>query len=534
MKLHTASRKLIIGLAAVLFFASCSAFSSISSASAESDSSSQATSSQAAYRRLSLSDDAAWSAAVAAGQIREGSVLVKTDSAFDASALASLGATETGRIALGGATWLRLSVAAGTERGVIASLRAVAGVEVAEPENMLHMPKGESVSGEVNGTSADIKALSAGALDDPYVASAEYSLTISHAIEAYENSAYALDGTKVAYAAALDTGIDLAHEEFIDSSGASIVALAKSAFKRNSATSYTYIGTDNPFVSITVGNKENWDDDGHGTHVAGIMGALGNNGKGTAGVMWKGLKLISYKVLADYEADNDQGSGSDWAVFGALEDLADWWAVQGNHPDTTQITLPVNMSLGSSYASSFEIEAIAYALKKNVLVFAAMGNDGSATVEYPAGYSGVVAVGATTGIDTKAEFSTSGSWMSVCAPGYDIISTYNGSSSDYEWLSGTSMAAPFVTGLAAYMLACAPDLEPGQVKAVLEQTADKIGDATGYSSDFGYGRVDALASLDLATGKSGTLPAAGVSYSVASIVVSVTASGSALKNQWSP
>jgi hypothetical protein len=511
---------------AFALLASAFLYSACSASLATQASPSAAAHGQAAYGRLELSSDSAWQRAVAAGKVVEGSVLVKTSAGFDAAVLAALGASETGSLELPGGTWRRLSVAAGSERSVISALRGTTGVRAAEPENLLHMPKGESGSSAISGSSVNIKGLGTEGLNDPYVGSAEYGLAIAHAIEAY--AAYPLSG-KVAYAAALDTGINLAHDEFIDSTsgtGASIVVRAMSAFTRNSDGSYTFVGNEKSFTTVTSG--ANWDDDGHGSHVAGIMGALGNNGQGTAGVMWKGLKLISYKVFADDERGSS-GSGTDWAVYGALLDLADWWAVASNHGDTTQVTLPVNMSLGGSYAGSFEMEAIAYALEKKLLVVAAMGNEGSATVEYPAGYSGVLAVGATTGADALADFSSTGKWMSVCAPGSDIVSTFNGDS-DYAWESGTSMAAPFVTGLAAYVLAYVPLLEPDQVKAVLEQSADKIGGATGYTTDFGNGRVDAKAALELATDPA-KLPESGSSYSLAALVVSVTANGSALADQ---
>ena len=503
-------------LAAILA-ASCSGYSSATTESATASGSTQAS-----YKRLDIADDSAWNAAVEAGKVRQGSILVKTRTSLDPELVSELGATEAGSFQARGYTWSRLALAEGSERSAIASLREAAGVLIAEPENILAIPEGERGSSISKNVETESKALGdASVLDDPYVSSAEYSLTIADAIDAYRAGAYPLDGSEIAYAAVLDTGINLEHEDFLDSEGASIVVLAKSAFTKNGSASYTYIGDTKPFVE--VGSGENWDDDGHGSHVAGIMGAVGNNGVGTAGVMWKGLKLISYKVLTDYESvalGASSGSGSDWAVYGALKELADWWAVSTNHEDTAQVTLPVNLSLGSSYASSFEIEMIAYALERKVLVFAAMGNDGRTTVEYPAAYSGVVAVGATDGMDERAEFSTTGTWMSVCAPGFDIISTFNGSSSDYEWESGSSMATPFVTGLAAYLLAYAPNLEPDQVKTVLEESADLVGEATGYTKEFGYGRVNVKKALELATGSS--LPASGSVYSGALFTIRVT------------
>jgi thermitase len=518
----------VIVAAIVLPILACSNFLTSSGSKSSTSSSSTA---QAAYAKLDVTDSSAWADAVSAGNVRQGTVLVKTGSSFSSSSFAALGATQTGSIsvsALGG-TWRHLSVANGTEAATILALRKITGVLVAEPEMRLHLPENETrtkptgLPYSVVSTSAlTTKSTSYGitsstVLDDPYVASAEYSLTIAKAINAY--STYPLDGSETAYAAVLDTGLNMNHEEFL-ASGISIVVRAKSAFSRNSSTSYEYVGDGGSFVDVTI--PSNWDDDGHGTHVAGIVGALGNNGTGGAGVMWSGLKLISYKVITDYPADtaSKEGSGSDWAVYGALKDLTTWWAGFTH----TQKTLPVNMSLGSYYASEFETEMITYALQNNVVVIAAMGNDGKTTAEYPAAYTGVIAVGATNGDDTIAPFSTSGSWISVSAPGADIISTYIPSSSDYEYESGTSMATPFVTGLSAYAFAYAPTLLPDQLKTVLMESADSI-NGSSYSSistSYGAGRVNVLNTLNLATGTSGPVPASGSVYSPYPITITVT------------
>lgn len=483
--------------------------------------------SQASYRVLDIADASAWAAATQAGSLRAGALLVKTGPGFDPAVLAGLGAVENGSIAMAAGTWRHLSVPAGSERTIALALRSKPGVLSVSPEQRLRLPAGEISSASL-ASGAVARSLGTSALDDPYVGSAEYSLAITHAVDAYATGAYAL-GSKVAYAAVIDTGIDLAHEDF-NANPVSIVVRAMSAFTRDAnGTTYTYVGDGQPFVAVQAG--ANWDDDGHGTHVSGIVGALGNNGKGMAGVMWSSLKLVSYKVITDHENTATNGSGGDWAVFGALKDLADWWSNSGayatttQHADATQVTMPVNMSLGSPGAGPFEMEVLAYALKKNVLVCASMGNDGRTTAEYPAAYTGVIAVGATDGADNLAAFSTRGPWMSVCAPGFDIISTFNGSSSDYEWDSGTSMAAPFVTGLAAYLLAFKPSLAPDQVKTIIEESADRIGGASGYSPEFGWGRVNVKAALDLATGSS--TPLSGSVYATGDLIVTLTSSSSA-------
>ena len=436
---------------------------------------------QAAYAKLDATDSSAWVTAVSAGDVRQGTILVKTGPSFSTAALAPLGATQTGTIAGLGGTWRHLSVVAGTEASTILALRKTQGVQVAEPEMRLHLPSNETkvktpgLPSSVLATSAMTQSASKGitsstVLDDPYVASAEYSLTITNAITSYGTYLPGGSGSVPVYAAVIDTGLNMTHKDFQDTSGNLIVSYAKSAFTKNSNGTYNYVGDEQKYTAgnltnfATVPLGSNWDDVGHGTHVAGILGAVGNNGVGIAGVMWSGLKLISYKVFTNNESDYLNGSGSDWAIYGALADVTNWWATSANHSSSTQVTLPVNMSLGGYYASEFEMEMISYALQHNVAVIAAMGNDGRTTAEYPAAYTGVIAVGATDGTDQITPFSTSGSWIAVSAPGLDIISTYNGSSTDYEYDSGTSMATPFVTGLSAYTLAYAPALAAGPIE----------------------------------------------------------------------
>ena len=536
MRNITVLRFALWGLAALSILACANPVGSSSSAAASSTSSSSA-----AYAKLDVSNSTAWAAAVAAGDVRQGHVLVKTGSNFSSSSLTALGATQTGSISILGGTWWHLTVPTGSEPSTILALRKIKGVMAAEPELRLKLPTNETRTRPTGLPSSLLSSLSMsktkslvsgsavstyysevfGTDPDPFLASMEYSLEITNAYEAYNTyNPSKLSSSNYAYAAQLDTGLNFPHEDF---SGLTIKH-PMSAFTRNSATSYTYVGDGGSFVSMDT--TENWDDDGHGTHTAGIIGAVGDNGTGGAGVMWSHLKLIPYKVLTDYETDSEDGSGSDWAVYGALLDVAAWWATSGNHSDSSQVTLPVNMSLGGYYASEFEIEAIDYALEKNVVVVAAMGNDGRITAEYPAAYSGVIAVGATDGTDTVASFSTRGSWMAVSAPGVDIISTYNGSDSDYEYDSGTSMATPFVTGLSAYTLAFAPSLYPDQLKTVLMEEADSIDNSsyTSVSSSYGAGRVDVYNTVTTAVSSP---PSSGSVYCTEPVTITVTVSGTA-------
>ncbi|MBN1519659.1 MAG: dentilisin complex serine proteinase subunit PrtP [Spirochaetales bacterium] len=458
--------------------------------------------------------------------VNYGYVIVKTDDGFDVSRFEALGAEVAGSFTLRNApgTYWRLYKTTGVAQ-LISRLRYQRGVAYAEPELV-----SKRVLPVVENASA--RSLTSGDLaDDPRAQSSEYSLAITQALDSYKAVADGGNGygTNEVYVGVIDTGINMAHEDFWydddenpTTQDVSIVEYAKSAFIKAADGTMTWVG--DGVDHVTVPSGENWDDQAHGTHVSGTIAARGDNGVGVAGVAWKNVKLISYKCFADA----DSGSGSDWSVYYGLADLADWKVANG----VTQATIPVNMSLGGSYAGSFELEMINYALTRGVLPIVAMGNDGMRMGQFPASYQGVVAVGATNGKDEKVHFSNTGHWISVSAPGYDIISTGNGSAywngdpwgnvvrqTEYQWMSGTSMATPFVTGMVGYLLSFDPTLTPYQVKRVLELTADDLG-AAGFDEDFGYGRVNVLDAATMVRTGTG-LPADNSHYLNTKIVATV-------------
>jgi type VII secretion-associated serine protease mycosin len=223
------------------------------------------------------------------------------------------------------------------------------------------------------------------------------------------------------------------------------------------------------------------DDHGHGTHVSGIIAAAANNGIGIAGVA-PHCKIMPVKVLgADGKGDTQN------IVAGIV------WAA--NHGAKV-----INMSLGGTGGSRALMEAVQYAQSKDVVCVAAMGNDGKNSQEYPGGYPGVIAVGATDEQDQITDFSNFGSWISVCAPGQDILSTLpthivtvnreEGKETSYDSMDGTSMASPFVAGVAALIRSQFPNLTAAQVKQRIERTSDDLGPA-GFDVHFGFGRVNA-------------------------------------------
>jgi subtilisin family serine protease len=216
-----------------------------------------------------------------------------------------------------------------------------------------------------------------------------------------------------------------------------------------------------------------WDDDnGHGTHVAGIVAAVDNE-IGVIGVA-PGASLYGVKVL------NKQGMGYVSDVILGIE-----WAIT-NGMDV------INMSLGSSSDVQSLHDACDTAYATGIVLVAAAGNSGDTNpdndVLYPARYSSVVAVAATDKTNTRASWSSDGPEVELAAPGVSIYSTYKGGG--FATLSGTSMACPHVSGTVALILEDNPTLTPDAVRATLRTTADDL-TPTGVDNFTGYGLVDA-------------------------------------------
>lgn len=243
------------------------------------------------------------------------------------------------------------------------------------------------------------------------------------------------------------------------------------------------------------GDNDPTDDQGHGTNVAGIACASGNNSIGYAGVDWN-CRLMTMKGL---NASNN-GFYSWWAdaIYYAVDN--------GAHV--------LNMSMGGSGSSITLQNAVNYALSNNVTIVVSMMNFNNNTAYIPASYTGVIAVGSTDPDDTRtAPFfwsNTSGSCygnhISVVAPGNYMYGLSNTSNTDYSsYWGGTSQATPLVSGLATLLLAQTPGLIPSQIKSVIEATAeDQVGDpgedVAGWDQYHGYGRINANYALSVMTG----------------------------------
>jgi subtilisin family serine protease len=288
--------------------------------------------------------------------------------------------------------------------------------------------------------------------DDPYYAY-DYALVDGpddHDIDAPDAWGKRTGCAKVAV---LDTGIDTDHPD-----------LAANVNKSDDKPNNGKDDDKNGYVDDTYGYNaikgkgSGEDDNGHGTHAAGIVAARGNNTTGNAGVCWS-AKLGAVKFM------NSKGKGSTSDAIEGIE-----YAVKTGYKI-------VNCSFGSSSKSEALHDAVDYAQSKNVLLVVAAGNDGKnidKSPVYPASYgdSNILAVAASTSSDTLASFSNYGSeGVDVAAPGDDIFSTYSGGG--YRVLSGTSMAAPYVAGVAALLRKQESDASYGDLRYAIRHKVDK-------------------------------------------------------------
>ncbi len=215
------------------------------------------------------------------------------------------------------------------------------------------------------------------------------------------------------------------------------------------------------------------DDNGHGTHVAGIAAAETDNEIGIAGISW-GAQLMPVKVLDEY------GDGWYSDVIAGIVYATD------NGADI------INLSLGGEERSEALQEAVNYSHAEGVLLIAATGNTGG-SVFYPAAGDYMLGVGATDVNDVRPGFSNYGPGIDVVAPGVSIYSTWP-RLDGYWHKSGTSMAAPHVAGLAALIWSVRPDLSNDRVAWVISETARDLG-APGWDEFYGWGRIDAHQAL---------------------------------------
>ncbi|WP_179759015.1 S8 family peptidase [Hoeflea halophila] len=311
-----------------------------------------------------------------------------------------------------------------------------------------------------------------------------------------EDSAWALARADLSpvIVAVIDSGLDWQHPD-----------LPKGSIWENGEEE-AYDGFDddgNGYIDDMIGwdfvedGNEPWDQDGHGTFVAGIIGAAQNNGVGIAGIN----PLAQVMVL---RALDPFGRGHASMTAEAIAYAVDAGA------------RVINLSVGGRQPTNIEKAAIEYATANDVVIVVAAGNGASSLDDYaPAGLPGVITVSATDRDDNRAKFSNWGPQVDIAAPGVDVLSlraqktdllaliddvAYEpgegivGQSRAYFRASGTSFAAPIVAGTASLILSDNPDLTADQVKRMILNSARDI-DTPGMDNYTGYGLLNAAAAI---------------------------------------
>ena len=278
--------------------------------------------------------------------------------------------------------------------------------------------------------------------NDPYISSRQYHLQKIGADKAWDKTL----GSPEVIVAVLDDGFDLNHT---DLSGQIV----------------------SPYNAV-IGNDGNLSIDDHGTHVAGIIGSSINNHQLGAGV----APNTSIMPIDVFDGEYAYTSHVIEGIYHAVDAGADI----------------INMSLGGYYSNSSFNDAIQYAHQNGLVIVAAAGNDSTVETHYPSSYENVISVGSTTSYDSLSPFSNYGKDIDIVAPGSGIYSTLSYNS--FGSMSGTSMAAPIVAGVAALIKASEPALSNEEIANRLYSSSKDLGIA-GKDPIYGSGRVNAKEAL---------------------------------------
>ncbi len=325
--------------------------------------------------------------------------------------------------------------------------------------------------------------------NDQYL-SKQWGLRVTRAFEAWDIS----KGTKDILIAIIDTGIDYLHQDL----KANIYVNSAEDLNKNDildpgdingidddGNGFTddVIGWDFTdrigFPFSTGGDYLGWDNDpideyGHGTWVAGVIGAVSDNNLGVSG-------FVPNARFLNIRAFDPTGNGEEDDVAAAI-----LYAIKMG-------AKVINMSFGDTNFSRVLQDVIKFAYENNVVLVASAGNSASSMPHYPSGYSEVISVGATDERDYLASFSNTGSTIDLVAPGVNLYTTDR--NNKYRDFSGTSASAPVVSSAAALLLSL-DNFTPEEVKQILKSTAVDLG-ATGWDERFGAGRVDFLSALSV-------------------------------------
>lgn len=277
--------------------------------------------------------------------------------------------------------------------------------------------------------------------------------------------------------AVIDTGIDYNHVDLASNIWTNSREVAGNGVD-DDRNGYTDDVRGWNFVSD---NNNPMDDNGHGTHVAGTIGAVGNNGIGVSGIAWS-VKVMALKFM------DSTGSGM-------LSDAVA--AIDYARANGAKI---INASWGGGGFSSALQTAITRFQNAGGIFVAAAGNESSnnaTTASYPANYSGVISVAASTSSDTLASFSNYGTNVDIAAPGQNIFSTIPGNR--YASYSGTSMASPHVAGALALLWGQAPSLTATQLVSLVMNNTDAV-----LTNRTQYGRLNVGKAAAALAGSTGT------------------------------
>lgn len=284
-------------------------------------------------------------------------------------------------------------------------------------------------------------------------------------------------GSKEVVVAVLDSGVDYTHTDLA----------ANMWIRPDNVPQYKdeELGTFNDLHGFNAADNQSdpMDDNGHGTHCAGIIGAEGNNDEGIAGINWK-VEIMPLKFM---------GRGG----FGTTKDAIEAINYAIDRKQNGVNVRVINASWGSTMYSKALEDAIRAAGEAGILFVAAAGNDGTSndrSPHYPSNYDlpNVISVAALDRNDNLASFSNFGAkTVHVAAPGKDILSTWLGDS--YREASGTSMATPYVAGVAALILANEPKLSVEKLKERVLKSVDKIDSLDGKVES--GGRINAAKAL---------------------------------------
>jgi subtilisin family serine protease len=409
-----------------------------------------------------------------------GYLIAKTKPGFDVAKLEKMGIKVVSSFNASGGTYHYLHKAEGDVLTAMKNAKNISGLMYIEPD-FLHYADDTWGPIEVEPEPYDNPDPCVERVEDSGINPAQYCVRITRTLDAWKEFGF---GPHTAVVANIDTGVSYNHKDiegnvlhaytWYQENGTDLLPLPEGQLP-----TLPDALVDRPDAQFGTGHDGSSDRDDHGTHTCGTMVAVGNNGIGVAGMVWKNVALISYKGMSN------AGSGGAWTIYGSIWHLANW-KIENDYP----YTIPVNLSLGSQFGSQFACDMVELGLENNILMVCSSGNSYAGSYSYPGSYQGALRVGSSNSLDRRSYFSCWGPDLSVLAPGENVMSLMQGNGEDVRSENGTSMASPHVAGLAGYMLTFNPYLKPDQIKTYIEKNADKVEGQTGFNPMFGHGRIN--------------------------------------------